>query len=97
MCWVSSTTQHTVNMMEWRSSRSRRVVRSTLAAEAYSLSETSEAVDWTRVVLGELLYTECENRHVFEKQSVSGDARKSLYDCRVLGEGNVGRPSIEKP
>ena len=59
---------HAVTMTEWRSSGVLRVARSTLAPESYSLSETSEAVDWTRAVMGELLCPECEQWCVFEKQ-----------------------------
>ena len=44
------------------------MARSALAPESYSLSETSEAVDWTRAVMGELLCPKYEQRYVFEKQ-----------------------------
>ena len=46
---------HTFSMIEWKSSRMRRVVRSTLAAEAYSASEASESLDYTRALLAEAL------------------------------------------
>jgi hypothetical protein len=43
-----------VVMMEWASGRIRRVVRSTLAAEAYIMGENGEGVEFLRSLLAEL-------------------------------------------
>lgn len=51
---VSSTELVPVPLMEWSSRKIRRVVRSTLAAEAYSMGENAEAVDHLRQALAEL-------------------------------------------
>ena len=59
--------KHVVNVMEWRTSGIRRMVRGTLAAETYSMSETSEAMDWMRAVMGELFYPRREKREIGEK------------------------------
>ena len=43
-----------VHLVYWTSSTIKRVVRSTLAAEAYSVSEAVEDAQWLRSVLGEM-------------------------------------------
>eukprot|EP00972_Heterocapsa_arctica_P103339 15227070-Heterocapsa_arctica.AAC.1 len=44
-----------MHCLGWQSSRIQRVVRSTLAAEAYSASDAIDTLDWARAVLLELL------------------------------------------
>ena len=46
--------QHCIPM-EWRSATVKRVVRSTLAAESYAISETTETAQWLQQVLTEIL------------------------------------------
>ena len=46
--------QHCIPM-EWRSATVKRVVRSTLAAESYAVSETTETAQWLQQVLAEIL------------------------------------------
>ena len=43
-----------VSRMEWSTGRIKRVVRSTLTAEAYSAGESGESVDYFRFLLAEL-------------------------------------------
>ena len=42
------------HLVYWTSSTIKRVVRSTLAAEAYSVSEAVEEAQWLRSVLAEM-------------------------------------------
>ena len=42
------------HLVYWTSSAIKRVVRSTLAAEAYSVSEAAEEAQWVRSVLAEM-------------------------------------------
>ena len=46
--------KHSLHVLEWHSGSIKRVVRSTLAAEANGLTEGAEAALWLRAVLGEI-------------------------------------------
>lgn len=75
--------QH-VSFIEWKSTEIKRVVRSTLAAEAYSASEASESMDFIRAMVAEIKNPEFEHRHWLEEAAqIRGlliADRKSLFD-----------------
>ena len=85
--------QHRVSFVEWRSTRIRRVVRSTLSAEAYSMSEASEGCDWLRTMIAEITNPAYTFRQYEEHmENIPGalvtDA-KSLYDVLVAEKTNI--------
>ena len=81
------TTKATV--LDWKSGRSTRVCRSTLAAEASAADEGADRSAFANLCLSELLYNEpaykvgcrLNNKHVVDA--------KSLYDCIVSENPNV--------
>ena len=76
-------------LLDWKSARSTRVCRSTLAAEASAADEGADRAAFANMCLSELLYNEpafkvgCKlnGRHVTDA--------KSLYDCVVAENPNV--------
>ena len=72
-----------VHNIGWQSSRIQRVVKSTLAAEAYSLSDAVDSLHWARAVLTEILYPELSGRAALDDSVIQCAAVtdcKSLYD-----------------
>ena len=43
-----------IHILEWQSASIKRVVRSTLSAEGYGLTEGAEALDWIRNVIADM-------------------------------------------
>jgi hypothetical protein len=83
-----------VVMMEWASGRIRRVVRSTLAAEAYIMGENGEGVEFLRSLLAELFmpdYT-LQNREKCEIRipGLLGTDARALHD-NLRKEGGAVR------
>ena len=77
----------TAHTLLWESSSAKRVVRSTLAAEAYAASETMEALPWLRA-----LYRELDLGHVSAHNG--GRPAHLLTDARSLVDAvssDVGR------
>ncbi len=64
------------HVLMWESSSAKRVVRSTLAAEAYAASETAEALSWIKA-----LYKEIDTGHF---DSDEGRPSHLLTDARSL-------------
>jgi len=83
-----------ISVMEWTSNKVKRVVRSTLAAEAYVMGESAEGVEYLRALLAELFDPEysVKNRAPCEER-IAGilvtDAR-SLHDS-LRKEGGAVR------
>ena len=74
------------HVLMWESSSAKRVVRSTLAAEAYAASETAEALSWIKA-----LYKEIDMGHF---DSDEGRPSHLLTDARSLVDAvmsDVGR------
>ncbi|CAE7210134.1 TY5A [Symbiodinium sp. KB8] len=77
------------SLLDWKSGRSTRVCRSTLAAEASAADEGADRATFLNLSLSELLYNEpaftvgsrLHNLHVTDA--------KSLYDCVVAENPNV--------
>ena len=65
----------------WTSSIIKRVVRSTLAAEAYSVSEAVEEAQWLRSVLAEMWRSVPISPTILED---SGDGLSAPTDCDTL-------------
>ena len=66
------------------------MVRSTLAAEAYAMSETSEGMDWCRTIMAELLFPLTKEREKEAKmKGIMVTDAKSLYDVIVADRVNV--------
>ena len=72
--------RHRVHAIAWQSSRIARVVRSTLAAEAYSCSDAVETLEWTRSVLQEIVCAFSPTQAV--RQQVIPTA--AVTDCKSL-------------
>jgi len=72
------------NMMSFQSSQTKRVCRSTLAAEAAHLAEAIESGDWLAVVLEEALYGDIDlknwDRIVERRERVYVTDAQSVYD-----------------
>ena len=72
------------NMLAFQSSQTKRVCRSTLAAEAAHLAETVEAGDWLTVLLAEALYGKVDLKQweqiVEERQRVYVTDAQSVFD-----------------
>ena len=100
-------------ILTFRSSLTKRVCRSTLAAEASHLAEAVEVGDWIAVVLEEGLVAEVDLKHwdeiverrqrvyVTDARSVydylSKDASSTSSDRRMAIEGALLRETVKKP
>lgn len=101
------------NMIGFHSSQTKRVCRSTLAAEASHLSEAVEAGDWLAVLLDEALHrkqnlkdwdriVEARRRvYVTDSQSVYDylhrDSTSTSSDKRMAIEGALLRETVRRP
>ncbi len=93
---------HSFVPMEWKTGRIKRVVRSTLAAEAYGMGTTAEGLEWFRAILAEMKDVsvphgpECRTKPMLIPGALVTDA-KSLYDVMVADRLNVAdrRLSLE--
>ena len=101
------------NLLAFHSSQTKRVCRSTLAAEASHLSEAVEAGDWLAVLLDEALHGEqdlkrwdriVEQRkrvYVTDSQSVFDylhkDSTSTSSDKRMAIEGALLRETVRRP
>ena len=101
------------NMICFQSSQTKRVCRSTLAAEASHLAEAVEAGDWVTVVLEEALTGDVDLRNwqsvIERRERVYVTDTKSVYDYlhkdatststdkRMAIEGALLRETVRKP
>ena len=94
---------HGFTPLMWKSGKIRRVVRSTLAAEAYQAGEATEALEYLRNLLAEtrdITFTRNVETRYTKPLAIPGvlvtDAR-SLYDCLHAAKLNVAdrRVSLE--
>ena len=100
-------------LMDWRSSQTQRVCRSTLAAEAAHLSESLESAEWLCVLLDECLNGNTDlkewMRTVSERDRVYVTDAQSVYDYvtkesssvskdkRMAIEGALLREAVRQP
>ena len=70
-------------LVDWKSGRTQRVCRSTLASEACARDEAADRCCFTNLVLTELLYGEPAFRGEMRMNSFLCTDAKSLYDCLV--------------
>jgi hypothetical protein len=70
-------------LVDWKSGRTQRVCRSTLASEACASDEAADRCCFTNLVLTELLYGEPAFRGEMRMNSFLCTDAKSLYDCLV--------------
>ena len=90
-----SVSEVSVGMLDWGSHRIKRVVKSTLAAEAAAFSSAYDKAIYCRVVLGEILHgptTEWEQQLTVMKSVAASDCR-SLTDFL---EKDTGMPSEKR-
>ena len=101
------------NLLAFHSSQTKRVCRSTLAAEASHLSEAVEAGDWLAVLLDEALHGRQDLKHwdqlvekrkrvyVTDSQSVFDylhrDSTSTSSDKRMAIEGALLRETVRRP
>ncbi|CAE7834550.1 RE1 [Symbiodinium sp. CCMP2592] len=76
-------------IVDWRSSRSTRVCRSTLAAEASAADEGCDRAVYVSLFLGELLYNVPAHKVGQRFLQLSATDAKSLYDCVVSDSPNL--------
>jgi hypothetical protein len=86
-------TLRNIATMEWSSNRIKRVVRATLAAEAYSAGESGEGIEYLRYFLAELFepdWTVAGRDEIAERRTAAlvTDAR-SLYDSLMKDNSSV--------
>ena len=75
--------QQHASIMDWRSCRSQRVCRSTLAAEASAADEGSDRAAYVNMLLSQILFREPAHRIGCKLPYVQVTDAKSLYDCIV--------------
>ena len=76
-------------LLDWRSGRSSRVCRSTLAAEACASDEGADRAAMANYVISETLYNEPAFRVGLRVHSLLVTDAKSLYDCVVAENPNL--------
>ena len=76
-------------LLDWRSGRSSRVCRSTLAAEACASDEGADRAAMANYMISELLYGEPAFRVGLRVHSLLVTDAKSLYDCVVAENPNL--------
>ena len=72
-----------MNIIDWRSTRSARVCRSTLAAEACSADEGADRSAYINMILGEILFNVPAHKVGCRLNFVQATDAKSLYDCII--------------
>ena len=101
------------NILAFQSSQTKRVCRSTLAAEASHLAEAVEAGDWICILLEEALKGNLDLRNwqetIYRRQQVYVTGAKSVYDYlqrdatststdkRMALEGALLRETVRQP
>ena len=70
-------------ILDWRSARSPRVYRSTLAAEACAADEGSDRSDYLNLMISELLYNQPAHLVSCRLDRLQATDAKSLYDAIV--------------
>ena len=84
---ITLTTPDVVNkvtkgaILDWRSARSPRVCRSTLASEASAADEGADRSAFINMMLSEILYSEPAHRAGCRLDNLQGTDSKSLYDA----------------
>ncbi|CAE7884771.1 RE2, partial [Symbiodinium necroappetens] len=76
-------------VVDWKSSRSQRVCRSTLAAESCAADEACDRSAYVNMFLGELLYSVPAQRVGSRMHNISVTDAKSLYDVVVSDSPNL--------
>ncbi|CAE7350990.1 GIP [Symbiodinium sp. KB8] len=76
-------------VVDWKSSRSQRVCRSTLAAESCAADEACDRSAYVNMFLGELLYSVPAHRVGSRMHNISVTDAKSLYDVVVSDSPNL--------
>ena len=76
-------------LMDWRSCRSTRVCRSTLAAEASASDEGCDRAAYVNLFLSELLYNVPAHKVNARLQQLAVTDAKSLYDCVISDSPNL--------
>ena len=75
-------------LLDWKSARTTRVCRSTLAAESSAADEGADRATFTNVCLSELLCGEAGNKTGSKLSNTQVTDAKSLYDCVVAENPN---------
>ena len=78
-----------VKLLDWRSARSPRVCRSTLAAEASAADENSDRAAFINMMLSELLYYEKAHKIGCKLDNLQATDSKSLYGAVVAVNPNL--------
>ena len=92
---ITLTTPNVINvpaktmLLDWRSARSPRVCRSTLAAEASSADEGSDRAAFINMMISEILYNEEAHRIGCKLDNLQATDSKSLYDSIVAINPNL--------
>ena len=81
-------------ILGWRSSRSPRVCRSTLAAEACAADEGSDRSDYLNLMLSELFYNEPAHLVGCRLDRLHATDAKSLYDALISINPNVSEKRV---
>ena len=76
-------------VIDWKTARSTRVCRSTLAAEASAADEGADRLAFSNMSLRELLTGEPAHRAGCKLQNLHAVDAKSLYDCLIQDNPNV--------
>ena len=71
------------SLLDWRSSRSQRVCRSTLAAEASSADEGSDRAAFLNMMIAEVFYNEPAWKLGSKLDHIQVTDARSLYDCII--------------
>ena len=81
-------------ILDWRSSRSPRVCRSTLAAEACAADEGSDRSDYLNLMLSELFYDKPAHLIGSRLDRLHATDAKSLYDALISINPNVSEKRV---
>ncbi|CAE7919464.1 GIP [Symbiodinium necroappetens] len=76
-------------LLDWRSSRTQRVCRSTLAAEASAADEGCDRGAYVNMFLSELLFNEPAHKVTPRLSQLAVTDAKSLYDCVISDNPNL--------
>ena len=76
-------------LIDWKTTRSTRVCRSTLAAEASAADEGADRMAFANLSLSELLYGEPTHKVGCKLNHLQVTDAKSLYDCVVAENPSV--------
>ena len=79
---VKDTTSYGM-LVDWKSGRSTRVCRSTLAAEASAADESTDRASYVNLFLSEILTTKPAYRGAMILEQLQVTDAKSLYDCLI--------------